>query len=138
MAGQPGTPTALQATSQTEAQNGEDTTALKAWWMGFKRKGKKDPAPGLLSCVVAITLESLLTLVVAPIVEAPSRIFGVDLQTSIKYANVAISLTNEHGESFIYGYVPIVVAKCGVFLKEKGEITSDGCFWPAILTSSSY
>jgi hypothetical protein len=40
---------------------------------------------------------------------------------SIKYANVAISLTNANGESFIYGYVPIVVAKCGVFLKEKGS-----------------
>jgi GTPase-activating protein SAC7 len=46
-------------------------------------------------------------------------IFGVPLNVSIKYANVAISLTNDHGESFIYGYVPIVVAKCGVFLKEK-------------------
>lgn len=43
------------------------------------------------------------------------------LNVSIKYANVAISLSNEHGESFIYGYVPIVVAKCGVFLKEKGS-----------------
>lgn len=43
------------------------------------------------------------------------------LNVSIKYANVAISLTNEHGQSFIYGYVPIVVAKCGVFLKEKGS-----------------
>ena len=42
------------------------------------------------------------------------------LAESIKYANVAISLTNEEGESFIYGYVPIVVAKCGVYLKEKG------------------
>lgn len=54
-------------------------------------------------------------------VEAPVGIFGVPLQTSIKYANVAISLTNEKGQSYIYGYVPIVVAKCGVFLKEKGE-----------------
>jgi hypothetical protein len=47
-------------------------------------------------------------------------IFGVPLNVSIKYANVAISLTNDKGESFIYGYVPIVVAKCGVFLKEQG------------------
>lgn len=47
-------------------------------------------------------------------------IFGIPLKVSIKYANVAISLTNDNGESFIYGYVPIVVAKCGVFLKEKG------------------
>lgn len=49
-------------------------------------------------------------------------IFGVPLAESIRYANVAISLTNEQGESFIYGYVPIVVAKCGVFLKEKGKL----------------
>lgn len=55
------------------------------------------------------------------VVEPPRGIFGVPLNVSIKYANVAISLTNDHGESFIYGYVPIVVAKCGVFLKEKGE-----------------
>lgn len=50
---------------------------------------------------------------------APQGIFGVPLIASIPYANVAISLFNEHGESYIYGYVPIVVAKCGVFLKEK-------------------
>lgn len=51
----------------------------------------------------------------------PQGIFGVPLQTSIRYANVAISLFNDEGQSYIYGYVPIVVAKCGVFLKEKGE-----------------
>ena len=55
-------------------------------------------------------------------VQAPVGIFGVPLEDSIKYANVAISLTNEQGESYVYGYVPIVVAKCGVFLKEKGTI----------------
>jgi hypothetical protein len=33
---------------------------------------------------------------------------------------VAISLVDDDGRSYIYGYVPIVVAKCGVFLKEKG------------------
>jgi GTPase-activating protein SAC7 len=47
-------------------------------------------------------------------------IFGVPLRQSITYANVAISLIDEDGKSYIYGYVPIVVAKCGVFLKEKG------------------
>lgn len=49
-------------------------------------------------------------------------IFGVPLQTSIRYANVAISLFNDDGQNYIYGYVPIVVAKCGVFLKEKGKL----------------
>jgi len=48
----------------------------------------------------------------------------VPLIQSIPYANVAISLFNEHGESYIYGYVPIVVAKCGVYLKEKGHTVS--------------
>lgn len=47
-------------------------------------------------------------------------IFGIPLRQSITYANVAISLIDEQGQSYIYGYVPIVVAKCGVFLKEKG------------------
>ena len=55
---------------------------------------------------------------------APQGIFGVPLQVSIRYANVAISLFNEEGQSYIYGYVPIVVAKCGVYLKEKGELAS--------------
>lgn len=41
------------------------------------------------------------------------------LRQSVAYANVAISLIDENGKSYIYGYVPIVVAKCGVFLKEK-------------------
>ncbi|KAG0635602.1 hypothetical protein HOY80DRAFT_435625 [Tuber brumale] len=51
--------------------------------------------------------------------EHPTGIFSVPLHKSIQYANVAISLTDPNGEQFIYGYVPIVVAKCGVFLKEK-------------------
>lgn len=51
----------------------------------------------------------------------PHGIFGVPLRQSITYANVAISLVDEDGKSYIYGYVPIVVAKCGVYLKEKGE-----------------
>lgn len=58
--------------------------------------------------------------VLSVVAEKPQGIFGVPLNVSIKYANVAISLTNDNGESFIYGYVPIVIAKCGVFLKEKG------------------
>jgi hypothetical protein len=62
---------------------------------------------------------------VAPESEVVRGIFGVPLITSIPYANVAISLFNENGESYIYGYVPIVVAKCGVFLKEKGQSGSD-------------
>ncbi|KAF9887733.1 hypothetical protein FE257_009686 [Aspergillus nanangensis] len=69
---------------------------LTSWWRQFKRNTRKEESK-----------------------EKPQGIFGIPLTVSIKYANVAISLTNDSGESFIYGYVPIVVAKCGVFLKEK-------------------
>lgn len=51
----------------------------------------------------------------------PQGIFGVPLAVSVSYANVAISLYDDEGQSYIYGYVPIIVAKCGVFLKEKGQ-----------------
>jgi hypothetical protein len=63
-------------------------------------------------------------------VEQPTGIFGVPLRQSITYANVAISLVDAEGKSYIYGYVPIVVAKCGVYLKEKGSYCPDvsaGC-----------
>jgi len=50
-------------------------------------------------------------------------IFGTPLATSVQRANVAISLTDENGASFVYGYVPVVVAKCGVYLKENGKQT---------------
>lgn len=76
---------------------------LTSWWKTFKKNARKEEERPAVA-------------------ETPSGIFGVALQDSIRYANVAISLTNERGESYIYGYVPIVVAKCGVFLKEKGEL----------------
>lgn len=58
---------------------------------------------------------------------ADSPIFGVALNRSIKYANVSISLSDPSGEQFVYGYIPIVVAKCGVYLK-KNATTIEGIF----------
>lgn len=59
------------------------------------------------------------------------------LHESIRYANVAISLFNDNGESYIYGYVPIVVAKCGVFLKEKGMQSQEATITITALTFCS-
>ncbi|KAB5557931.1 hypothetical protein GE09DRAFT_1237072 [Coniochaeta sp. 2T2.1] len=77
---------------------------LRTWWKNFKIPSKHQEAQ-----------ECDLTLAEPK----PQGIFGVPLRQSITYANVAISLIDENGKSYIYGYVPIVVAKCGVFLKEK-------------------
>ncbi|KAL4873931.1 hypothetical protein BDV12DRAFT_158774 [Aspergillus spectabilis] len=86
-------PTAPQTTPASPPSKRDLTT----WWRQFKRNTRKEE----------------------PKEKTHQGIFGIPLKVSIKYANVAISLTNDNGESFIYGYVPIVVAKCGVFLKEK-------------------
>lgn len=56
-----------------------------------------------------------------------SPIFGVPLAVSIQYAKVSISLSDPSGDQFVYGYIPIVVAKCGVFLK-KNATTVEGIF----------
>ncbi|KAK6332500.1 hypothetical protein TWF730_004166 [Orbilia blumenaviensis] len=71
--------------------------SLASWWDKFKKGNPKKEEPK----------------------EGPPGIFGVPLQESIKYAKVAISMNDQHGNSFIYGYIPIVIAKCGVFLKDK-------------------
>ncbi|KAL8910251.1 MAG: hypothetical protein Q9171_004452 [Xanthocarpia ochracea] len=104
--GNPATPSTRQAFNQPVPVTPQNTVTpaskrdLASWWKNFKKNTKKEEDK----------VEST---------EPPSGIFGIPLQDSIRYANVAISLTNECGESYIYGYVPIVVAKCGVFLKEK-------------------
>lgn len=74
---------------------------------------------GRLHRVWSYFTDTFLADAVAPPV---TGIFGVPLATSIKYAHVAISQIDETtGQPYTYGYVPIIVAKCGVFLKEKGE-----------------
>lgn len=51
------------------------------------------------------------------------RVFGVRLEDSLQYASVAISMVAPDGKQYVYGYVPIVVAKCGMMLKELGQST---------------
>lgn len=45
-------------------------------------------------------------------------VFGKPLKESLKYANVQISTANANGELYVWGYIPVVVAKCGLYLKE--------------------
>ncbi|GAA5841840.1 hypothetical protein JCM3766R1_005586 [Sporobolomyces carnicolor] len=55
------------------------------------------------------------------------RVFGVSLEQSLQYASVAISMVGQDGKQYVYGYVPIVVAKCGMMLKETATHT-EGIF----------
>ncbi|ODV96164.1 hypothetical protein PACTADRAFT_41325, partial [Pachysolen tannophilus NRRL Y-2460] len=50
-----------------------------------------------------------------------SQVFGVSLERSLNIAEARISVnTDSPGELIQYGRIPVVVAKCGVFLKNKG------------------
>ncbi|KAG8626486.1 hypothetical protein KVT40_005431 [Elsinoe batatas] len=96
-------PRAPTTPATPHSENAPSKRDLASWWKSFKRGNKLEEQ------------------------KVPTGIFGVPLHESIRYANVAISLFNDNGESYIYGYVPIVVAKCGVFLKEKATET-EGIF----------
>lgn len=53
--------------------------------------------------------------------DGEDRVFGQPLRTSLKYASVAISMAGEDGQQYVWGYVPVIVAKIGLYLKENGE-----------------
>lgn len=63
-----------------------------------------------------------------PINPNKNLIFGTDLESSLKIASATISVTSADPESFVeYGEIPIVVAKCGLFLKNNGLLV-EGIF----------
>ncbi|KAJ3796807.1 Rho GTPase activation protein [Lentinula aff. detonsa] len=51
--------------------------------------------------------------------EPENTVFGKPLKESLKYASVQISTANANGELYVWGYIPVVVAKCGLYLKEN-------------------
>ncbi|KAG8741389.1 hypothetical protein FRC10_002909 [Ceratobasidium sp. 414] len=76
--------------------------SLKSWWKQFKlaqgatfRKDQDD------------------------LKNAPHAVFGIPLRESLRYASVQISTADPNGELYVWGYIPVVVAKCGLFLKEN-------------------
>ncbi|KAA1103338.1 hypothetical protein PGT21_014965 [Puccinia graminis f. sp. tritici] len=50
----------------------------------------------------------------------PNKIFGSKLEDSLQSASVAISMIGQDKKAYIYGFIPVVVAKCGLYLKENG------------------
>ncbi|KAG9315038.1 Rho GTPase activation protein [Chiua virens] len=46
-------------------------------------------------------------------------VFGRPLKDSLRRASVQISTANANGDLYVWGYIPVVVAKCGLYLKEN-------------------
>ena len=65
---------------------------------------------------------------VAPDNAVPNGVvFGKPLKESLRHANVQISTADANGELYVWGYIPVVVAKCGLYLKENG---ASALSWP--------
>ncbi|KAF9525630.1 Rho GTPase activation protein, partial [Crepidotus variabilis] len=79
---------------------------LRAWWnhFNFVQKTKKDAA----------TKEPY-----RPHDNTDHPVFEKTLRESLKYASVQISTANANGDLYVWGYIPVVVAKCGLYLKEN-------------------
>ncbi|KAH8117941.1 Rho GTPase activation protein [Phellopilus nigrolimitatus] len=86
---------------------------LKAWWNQFKfmqrmkPPGQKDLPPGYGYGYGK------------GIDDSPHPVFGAPLHESLEYASVQVSTANSNGELYIWGDIPVVVAKCGLYLKEN-------------------
>ncbi|CAE6425312.1 unnamed protein product [Rhizoctonia solani] len=76
---------------------------LKTWWKQFKN------AQG---AILKRDTDELVK-------HTPHTVFGIPLRESLRYASVQISTANPQGELYVWGYIPVVVAKCGLFLKEN-------------------
>ncbi|WFD33157.1 GTPase activating protein (GAP) for Rho1p [Malassezia sp. CBS 17886] len=73
---------------------------LRSWWSSFarvvplQREGRAASDPG---------------------------VFGAPLSRALRLASVAISLADGNGEPHVWGYVPIVVARLGLFVKQNAS-----------------
>lgn len=53
------------------------------------------------------------------LINSSPTVFGARLEQSLELASVAISMVGQDKKAYIYGYIPVVVAKCGLYLKEN-------------------
>lgn len=102
--------------------------SLKAWWRQFTfvQKIRKEQPPPHVNPSVAksqsllpdvpvhrpvSTLTSVSPSASAIPVSSGSTVFGKPLRESLRYASVHISTSNTRGELYVWGYIPVVVAK---------------------------
>ncbi|KAK4688433.1 GTPase-activating protein SAC7, partial [Tremellales sp. Uapishka_1] len=93
--GESSQPLAKVVSPQSASEREKNVQGLKTWWKGF---GGKADEPTKASDV--------------------GGVFGVPLHESLEYASVQISTAGPDGELYVWGAIPVVVAKCGLHLKE--------------------
>ncbi|CAO1624052.1 unnamed protein product [Sympodiomycopsis kandeliae] len=95
--------------------------SLKAWWSSFTKA-----KPASTSRLTRSTSTAIRPTTSSKGKEE-NRVFGMPLRKSLKYASVAISMAGEDGQQYVWGYVPAIVAKIGLYLKENA-VETEGVF----------
>lgn len=85
----------------------QNTLGLKTWWKNFTQR---DIPPAEKSFRRA------------PQTMNTRRVFGVSLGRVIDYAGMEISTSAPDGSLYVWGKVPIIVGRCGAYLKDKTDI----------------
>jgi hypothetical protein len=97
---------------------------IKAWWnqFGFVQKNKKDTTVEYTyyQRMFGVANAPPLWLTSFPLTDlhlfqahdsADHPVFGKPLKDSLRYASVQISTANASGDLYVWGYIPVVVAK---------------------------
>ena len=93
---------------------------LKAWWKQFtsaqRTKREVNERKGVCPLISPSQMFPYLFAGSRPPPPRPlptgqSVVFGKPLKESLKYASVQISTANGNGELYVWGYIPVVVAK---------------------------
>jgi hypothetical protein len=94
-------------TSREMTEREESSLNLKNWWKSFK---SRDQPPAERSFRRA------------PQTMNTRRVFGVSLSRVLTYAAMQISTSAPDGSLYVWGEVPIIVGRCGAYLKNKTDI----------------
>ncbi|TRM64419.1 Rho GTPase activation protein [Schizophyllum amplum] len=84
----------------SEPDTAPTKASLKAWWTHFTSAQKMKRDAELRA-------------------QDEHPVFGKPLRESLRYASVQISTANANGDLYVWGSIPVVVAKCGLYLKEN-------------------
>lgn len=112
----PNTPTPVPSSSAPMTTETPPPTkaSLKAWLNHFtfaqKMKKVAEEQRGEFFYIYLCIAPAVNNFLV-PVEEGEHTVFGKPLRESLQYASVQISTANSNGELYVWGYIPVVVAK---------------------------
>ncbi|KAH9167838.1 Rho GTPase activation protein [Lactarius sanguifluus] len=106
------------ATTEHRDHHRDTKAGLRTWWQQFTTAQKVRPSPPHAHSYPHSHPRSQ-TQPHEYVPPPAGAVFGRPLKESLKYANVQISTADANGKLYVWGYIPVVVAKCGLFLKEN-------------------